>query len=234
MADLVSEYQSLLHAEESLAGLDRAMNLARRVSRGGRIAEGQPWLNLERANGHTQGTSGKSAVTRKVSDVADLLGTLPQRADQPDVPEAQYSLLMDILLVVFQQAYFTLVPKAAGGRRVLLRAFDAFADDLPRLADRFHVKALVHLERREVEQAVEAFQGALAATPSDQHDFLTRVQIVWSLLIEHKRVRDAFNCLKEVAPRITRVDYEEFQGLLTTTFEEALKPRPGTRRSRAG
>jgi hypothetical protein len=82
----------------------------------------------------------------------------------------------------------------------------------------------LHLERGEIEQAVQAFNAALAATPSDQHDFLTRVQMLWSLLIEHHRIHDAFNCLMEVSPRITRLDYDEFKGLLKETFDEALKP----------
>jgi hypothetical protein len=93
---------------------------------------------------------------------------------------------------------------------------------------------LVHLERGEIEQAVEAFQAALAATPSDQHDFLTRVQMLWSLLIEHRRIWDAFKCLREVAPRVARIDFEEFLSLLTATFEEAQKPRREDRRSHTG
>src|SRR5208283_1460420 len=61
----------------------------------------------------------------------------------------------------------------------------------------------------------------LAATPADQHDFLTRVQLLWSLLIEHRRLRAAFDCLMEVSPRVTRLDFDEFQSLLRETFNEA-------------
>lgn len=233
MVDLISEYQSLLRAEESLGALDRAIDLTRRVAQGGRIVNRRRWPRLVGEDGGTHKES-TSPTVRRILEVANVLRSLPLRAQEPDVPEAQFSLLMDTLLIVFHQAYFSLLPKAAGRRAALLQAFDAFADELPNLADRFQVKGLVHLERGQVEQAVQAFQAALAATPSDRHDFLTRVQMLWSLLIEHDRVRDAFNCLQEVGPRVTRIDFEEFQNLLKTTFEEAQKPRTATHRSHTG
>jgi tetratricopeptide (TPR) repeat protein len=221
MANLIAEYQSQLTAEESLTALDRAVNLARRVARGGRVTDGQRWVNLLMSGNGTRMESAQSAAAQRVLGVASLLQSLPPRAREPNVPESQYALLMDTLLLVFHQAYFVLLPKAATHRTMLLQAFDAFADELPNLADRFQVKGLSHLERGDIEQAIDAFNAALAATPSDQHDFLTRVQMVWSLLIEHHRVRDAFDCLMEVSPRVTRADYDEFQNLLRETFDEA-------------
>jgi len=222
MASLTAEYQSLLIVDESLAGLGRAVDLARRVARGGRV-NSRRWPSLAGANGDAETRPISSASAQRVWEVANLLRSLPPRAEKPDVPEAQYALLMDTLLLVFHQAYFWLLPKAAAQREFLLGALDAFADELPNLADRFQVKGLLHLERGEVEKAARAFNAALAATPSDQHDFLTRVQMLWSLLIEHGRVPDAFDCLMQVSPRVTRLDYDEFQGLLKETFKEASK-----------
>jgi hypothetical protein len=114
MPDLIAEYQSLLCADESLSALDRAVDLVRRVARGGRIAY-RRWPALTAANGGIQPATSLSA--RRVMDVANLLQSLPPRAEQPDVPEAQYSLLMDALLLVFHQAYFSLLPRAAARRK---------------------------------------------------------------------------------------------------------------------
>lgn len=91
------------------------------------------------------------------------------------------------------------------------------------MADRFQMKGLLYLERGQFDQAVQSFNAAIAATPADQHDFLTRVQMVWSLLIEHRRLNDAFNCLMDVSPRVTRLDFDEFQRLLRATFNESQK-----------
>ncbi|HEX4125817.1 MAG TPA: hypothetical protein VHY37_13910 [Tepidisphaeraceae bacterium] len=195
-------------------------HVAWRGARGGRAIDGQRWANLV-VTGAARAEPARSAAAQRVLQVADLLQSLPRRAEEPDVPESQYTLLMDTLLLVFHQAYFSLLPKAASHRSILVQALDALADKLPNLADRFQVKGLMHLEHGDIEQAIAAFNAALAATPSDQHDFLTRVQMVWSLLIEHHRVRDAFDCLMQVSPRVTRADYDEFQGLLRETFDEA-------------
>ena len=43
--------------------------------------------------------------------------------------------------------------------------------------------------------------AALAATHSDEHDFLTRVQIVWSALMENRHHLEALRCLLDVQPR---------------------------------
>lgn len=215
MPDPVTEYQSLVTAEESLATLDRAVELARQIARGGRIYDGETWPSI----------STPSISAQRVRNVERLLKSLPKSATASEVPEAQYALLMDTLLLVFHQAYFSLLPVAGKQRVTLLKALDAFADFLPNLADRFQTNGLLALERGEVDRAIKEFNGALAATPSDQHDFMTRVQMVWSLLMEHRRFGDAFNCLIEVSPRVTRLDYEELSGLLRQTFDSARSSR---------
>jgi hypothetical protein len=152
-----------------------------------------------------------------------ILSTLPQKAARHDIPEEQYSLLMDTLLLVFHQAYFALLPRAKGHRDALLQAFRGFADSLPSLADRFQVAGLVEIELGQTEAACEAFAASLAATPSQEHDFLTRVQMVWSTLMDGGLVAEAFKCLEEVAPRFTRIDFDEFQQLQAATFAEAQR-----------
>lgn len=139
-------------------------------------------------------------------------------------------MLMDTLLVVFHQAFFTVLPKSGTHRKLLLAAFDGLSDALPNIADRFQTKGLLHLECGEVDQAVQTLNAALAATPSDQHDFMTRVQMLWSLLMEHGRISDAFECLIEVSPRVARLDYDEFRDLLKETFNAAQRGKPRAKR----
>jgi hypothetical protein len=145
MTDIIAEYRSLLTAEESLAALDRTVEFSKRVAQGGRILDGQRWPNILAAGGAREQPL-RSAAAQRVLDVATLLRSLPPRAENRDIPEAQYALLMDTLFLVFHQAYFSLLPKAASHRKTLLQAFDAFADELPNLADRFQTKGLLHLE----------------------------------------------------------------------------------------
>jgi tetratricopeptide (TPR) repeat protein len=223
MLDPIAEYRSLLTAQESLSALDRAIDLAQRVARGGRVVDRQRWTSLIETDLDGKPAAARSVSARRARLVSCLLKSLPSRAERPDVPESQFALLIDTLLLVFHFAYFSLLPKAASDRTALLDAMDEFTDWLPNLPDRFQTKGLLHLERGEIEQATRAFNAALAATPSDQHDFMTRVQMVWSLLMEHHRVRDAFKCLTEISPRVTRLDYDEFQGLLNETFEAASR-----------
>jgi hypothetical protein len=92
---------------------------------------------------------------------------------------------------------------------------------LPRVADQLHVEGLVRLAMEESEAAVDLFRAAVASTPSDDHDFLSRVQLYWTVLMEADRSADAFDFLNEIAWRVTRNDFTEFQGLLSTTFKVA-------------
>jgi tetratricopeptide (TPR) repeat protein len=130
---------------------------------------------------------------------------------------------MDILLVLFHQAYFVLLPKAKSRRESLLKAFGSFAESLPNHADRFQVNGLIEIELGRPEAASDSFRAALAATHSDQHDFLSRLQMIWSFLMDRKELSKAFACLQDAAPRVTRIDFDEFQGLYAATFEEAQR-----------
>jgi tetratricopeptide (TPR) repeat protein len=223
---LISQYQALLTVEESTTAFDDAMALARRIASGGRSGHRNGWTRIAqpsdvRASSRRQNSDSPSA--RRLGEAIDILSTLPLIAQKADIPDDQYSLLMDTLLVVFHQAYFVLLSKAGGRRQSLLKAFSTFAETLPNCADRFQVKGLVEIELGNADMATESFRAALAATPSDQHDFLTRVQMLWSFLMERDEVSRAFTCLQDVAPRVTRIDFDELQGLYAATFEEAQR-----------
>jgi len=226
MQNITAEYHALLTAEESLTALDGAIALARRIAPGAGRARGGRWLDIINGNGGPGASSSghtERPNSRRVYEVTSILSALPAEAARHDVPEEQYSLLMDTLLLVFHHAYFALLPKAKGDRDSLLKAFRAFGDSLPRLADRFQVAGLVEIELGRTDAACEAFGASLAATPSQEHDFLTRLQMVWSTLMDGGLVSEAFKCLQEVAPRVTRIDFDEFQGLVAATFAEAQR-----------
>ena len=74
------------------------------------------------------------------------------------MPESQYSLLMETLLIVFHQAFFALLPKLSEEREDLLKAFLSFAGQFPSRADRFQIEGLVQLESGETDAATESFR----------------------------------------------------------------------------
>ena len=223
MRDLTAEYQTLLVAEESSTSLDKAIAFALNV------ASGAPprWFDLIKNDGipKAKPEPNSSSDSRRVHKVAWLLSNLPRRAEEQEghIPESQYSLLTDALLLVFQQAYFALLPSASHGRKKLLESFMSFSNALPGAADQFRVKGLVQIAERDTESALESFNAAVAATPSDAHDFLTRVQMLWTLLMEDRRYTEAYRFLDEISPRVTRIDFDEFRQLQLTTFEEASR-----------
>jgi hypothetical protein len=229
MQDVVSQYRELLVADESLPSLDNAIALAHRIASGQGGDGGDRWSKLIEGDGPSR-NSGKrpeSAMARRARDVVWALSTLSRKAEHhPKIPEAQYSLLMDALLILFHQAYFALLPKAFDRRADLLDAFTSFAAAFPSLPDRFQIEGLVQYEKGRTDAATECFRAALAATHSDEHDFLTRVQMVWSVLMEQRHYIEAFECLNDVQPRVARRDFEELSQLHRATLVEALSRSP--------
>lgn len=229
MKGVHSEYQELVLADETPAALERALSLARAVASGQRQNQ-ERWFNMVNGTTPAHHPSSlhrpRSLAARRTDEVVRALTGLPSRAEEwrDKVPESQFSMLFDTLLIVFQQAYFSLLPKVGGAKRnELLKAFLAFSRALPRVADRLHVEGLVRLSMGESEAAVDLFRAAIASTSSDEHDFLTRAQMLWSVLMEADRRSDAFEFLISISSRITRNDFQEFEDLLSTTFNVATR-----------
>lgn len=225
MKDVVSEYRELVQADETPAALDRALLLVHAVASG--RGHEEHWSNLLNGAARPQFPSAPasgSMTARRADEVVRVLAKLPLRAEEirDKINESQFSMLFDALLIVFHQAYFALLPKVAGSKRKeLLGAFLTFARSLPRVADQLHVEGLVRLSMGEPAAAADLFRAAVASTSSDEHDFLTRVQMFWSILMETDRSADAFEFLNGISSRVTRNDFNEFQGLLSTTFKVA-------------
>jgi hypothetical protein len=224
MADATAEYRDLLVAEETVASADRALRLVARVASGDGRGGARPWQHLITAPA-TLGRTGRASATMsaRVSHVSWALDKVAaearRRADE--IGDGQYALLFDSLLLVFHHAYFAVLEGAGPRRSSLLASFDRFAAHMPRAADQNQIRGLVALARDDAEGAATAFRAALAATHSDEHDFITRLQLLWSLLMEHRRYRDAFACLLDVYPRVARADLDEVRGMLTSTFDES-------------
>jgi hypothetical protein len=217
MPDVVYQYQEILTADESVASLDAAARLAVRVASGGK----RRWVDLLQAEQSPPHPATRSAAAaRRAREVVWLLSSVSKQLDhcREDVPEDQYSLLMDTLLLVFHQAYFALLPKAAREREALLQAFADLSTALPRPQDRFQIMGLVQIERADFDAAADSFRAALAATHSDEHDFMTRLQMLWTVLMERARYQEAFDCLLDIYPRASRNDLPEIAALLRQVF----------------
>jgi len=230
MTDFAEQYRQLLTTDESIATLDSALSLARRIATEPAGKKAIRLLDQSAADAPAL-SGGKSANSRRVESVEWALTVLAGEIEtrSRDLPPVQYSLLRDVLLLVFHQAYFALLPSVARDRARLLAAFAAFADTVPHPSDQCQVRGLVELAHERFATAVECFRSALAATHADEHDFLTRVQMLWTVLVEQHRWNDAFRCLVDIYPRVTRNDLEEVSALLDRTFMEAQQYKPHLR-----
>lgn len=266
MATLFDEYRRLVAADESVEALDDVIDLLirgisgvnpgrpRRDTTAGRVkVKGPPAARWPGLPSVEQGLA--TFVDRKSADpthhgphaarraqrlwrVIGLFDHLPPSLGAGQaVPDAQHSLLMDSLLVLFHQAYFALLPTLGGEgrereRSALLAAFRRFADRLPRDADRYHVLGLVFDAHGSSERAAAAFRTAMIATRADEHDFLTRLQVCWSHLCQSGDLSEAGRLLLDVYPRVRRQDLDEVSAMLSDTMS-ALEKR-GTARRAAG
>jgi hypothetical protein len=225
MSDIVSEYRELLTSDESIASLENAIRLAAQIATGNRRSDGKGWYRLLKASPLRSKRTG-SATAQKLKEVQWALFTLPRQVTRhlDRLPEDQYSLLMDALLIVFHQAYFALLPRSGAARARLLGIFESFSETLPRAADRFQTTGLIEIERGRRDAAAESFRAAVASTHSDDHDFVTRVQMMWTVLMEQKRWRDAFQILMDVYARAARNDLDEVRYMLSETFNASRSP----------
>jgi hypothetical protein len=131
---------------------------------------------------------------------------------------------MDLLLLVFHQAYFVLLPKMQGqgwndARSEFLSASHRFAEQLPRDADRYHVLGLVFEATGNSTGASDCYRTALNATHADDHDFITRAQMLWSHLHEMGDLSGAGRLLLDIYPRVQRKDLDEVSDMIWDTMQ---------------
>src|SRR4051794_14819596 len=104
MPDVVSEYRELLTSEESIPHLDGAIRLAVRIASGEGSDDEKRWQKVlnGQAPSFVPSKTGKTN-TQRLKRVAWLLSDIPRRIAKSvaEVPDDQYSLLMDTLLLVF-------------------------------------------------------------------------------------------------------------------------------------
>jgi tetratricopeptide (TPR) repeat protein len=210
MKQLAREYQDLLVSEPSLQGVDRAISLVRKL--------------VDVQLPYDQAASSKDGkLRRRVGEVADALRLL-RYANVHKLPlgNAGYSLLVDAEMVLFHQAYFALLPELDGRqeeRETMLDAFHAFANEIPRLPDRFKVLSLAFEAEDKPEKALECLRYVLQSTHSDDPEFMTTLQSVWAELIERKRYREAMTLLMDNYPRVTLGDLDDMRHLVMATFD---------------
>jgi tetratricopeptide (TPR) repeat protein len=217
MHDLARDYQELLVSEPSLQGVDRAIALVRKL-----VDVKLPW-------DHDAATA-EGKLRRRVGEVADALRLL-RHANVHKLPlgNAGYSLLVDAEMVLFHQSYFALLPQLeerAEERDALLDAFHAFANEVPRLPDRFKVLSLTFEAEGKADKALECLRYVLQSTHSDDPEFMTTLQSVWSELVDQQNYREAMVLLMDNYPRVTLEDLDEMRQLVMTTFDLSAKGSP--------
>lgn len=249
MPSVIDEYRRLVTAAESGDALDDAIALVLRIAGGenGGPPKSRRWGGLpsveadlaafidHHAGPKARGLPGPRAAQR-LWRAAWLLENIPPRVERAGsaVPEAVDSLLADALLVLFHQAYFALPPAAGEGRRreraALLASFRRFAEHLPRDADRYEVLGLIFDAEGSKTKARDCYRTALSATRADEHDFITRVQMLWTHHTETGDLAGAGRLLLDVYPRVSRRDLDEVSEMLWDTMR-AFEDRVTTRRA---
>jgi hypothetical protein len=220
MNNLITEYRDLLVADESISSLDSSLALLVRAA-AGESGTTKKWLVLA-PDSNVRALQAPISDVRRVKTITRVLSHLPMHIKQhvDDIPEDQYSFLMDTLLLVFHHALFGLLPSANGDRDAILMAMEKFSDSLPRQADKNQTRGLIEIERGQLASAADSFRASLAATHADDHDFITRVQMAWTVLMERRQFKNAFELLMDVYPRTSRADLMEVQDMLKETFFE--------------
>ncbi|HAI70071.1 MAG TPA: hypothetical protein DCM38_11640 [Gammaproteobacteria bacterium] len=164
-----------------------------------------------------------SPHAHRVLKVFLTLVFFPQLMECDGFPlKSKYSLFLDTCLVLFHQAYFALLPELKTDtpeKKVLLLAFKAFANQVPRETDRYDLLGLYYEAVEDYGQVADCHQKVLRLTHSDAHEFMTVLQTLWSFLVEQERFREALCVLLETYPRVLRRDLEEFNELILMTFE---------------
>jgi len=260
MSTLISEYRRLTVGREALSALDaalalleRATGIQTRVRHGVLVISGIPtwtppvasWQSLSVPvardatvdEGHTltlRPATGQRALRVRFIRTQWCLTILPPKLSQLRVPDTQYSFVIDCLLLLFHQAYFTLLPKLeaaslATERNTLVSAFFRFAEHVPDIAERFRITGLAHEARRDASRAVASFEKALLASHVDEHVFMTRLQTLWMTLLDKKDFEPALQLLLKVMLMVPLKHLGELKELILSTFSEYRDARANGR-----
>lgn len=239
MQDPVDEYRRLLTAEESSATVDAALRLLDRAlsDKSPQAKIGRPSSAFERILASKERfvrrrDDQRALTSAKLRHIYWSMSALPAMLGEVALrlSDSQYSFLMDLLLLVFHNTYFAILPRLKNGRprsqyAVILQAMRGFADRFPDEADRFRLLGLIHAELGETARAAEAFRAAISATHADDHEFMSRVQTLWMFLLHNHRDREALLLLLDVYPRVSRTDLDEMRTLLMETFAASTRRR---------
>lgn len=251
MSNLTAEYRRLTVGPETLHALDatltlleKATGLQIRVRRGAVIVTKAPawtphvrsWKRLSDLVEHLETARNAPLLSRRherdaLSVRVRFLRTkwclisLPQHLSEDRLPETQDSFIVDSLLLLFHQAYFSLVPKLAEAglteeRNDLISTFSAFAEHVPDIAERFRIAGLAYEARGDIANAIVSFEKALSASHVDEHVFMTRLQTFWMALLGKKDFTAALHLLLKFMPMVPLKHLPELRELILATFEE--------------
>lgn len=252
MNNLIAEYRKLTVGPETLYALDatltlieKATGLQIRVRRGlVMVTTAQRWTPYARSWKPLSSIAEEAEATRRKSPILSphqekgqlslrgrflrtkwCLTTLPRHLSADQLPESQYSFVVDSLLLLFHHAYFVLLPKLERARWTterndLISTFLALADLVPSIAERFRIVGLAYEARADAANAVASFEKALSATHVDEHVFMTRLQTFWMALLDKGDFTAALHLLLKFMPMVPLKHLSELRELILATFEE--------------
>ena len=164
--------------------------------------------------------SERTVLERRTSEAAVLI-TFQSR----ETLTGDLGLLRDVQSLLFQNCVHVLSPRlmARGldqANSYLLHALYAHAQlawtDRP--THQHYLLSVLYEHAGDAEAAMNLLLASLHSSAVDDHDFLTKAQSYWSLLVEAQRVDDAKSFILELYRRASPGDLAEIQELLDQTY----------------
>jgi len=167
----------------------------------------------------------KKEINIRVLKATAILSSLPSAHPFTEPSNNIYSFCMDVLILFFHHSYFGLLPKIqsrdwSNEKSTLLHSFLNFSNDVPDDSEKYRIRGLVYYAIGDYEKTFSFFKAALQVTHTDEHDYMTRLQTLWMLLLEMHEFKLALELLLSLYSSITREHLDEFNELIRHTFIE--------------
>lgn len=168
---------------------------------------------------------GNVAKQARVYQVTSLFFQGDETIQERVGAEENYSFVHDILLLTFHHAYFSLLPSLetddAKFRERLLHSFYSLSYLTPNITDQFSVRAYFFIAMSDHKQASELFRASLNSIHVDEHDYITRLQVLWMHLMDMRLYREALSLLVDQFGRVQVKDMREMEELIMQTYDES-------------
>lgn len=133
--------------------------------------------------------------------------------------EKEYYFFLDICLTLLHNVYFVFIESNKENLIFILPAFYRFTHFLNKETEIYNILALIAEAENNHEKAIFFSKLALENCHSDEHEYLTLLQILWTKMIDAGQIKDAIDLLLSVYPKITIENKAEFEELFHSTYE---------------